>query len=121
VRLGAGVKDELVSRDSHVTHRAGHVIRRTVDDEVAKECLALPECAVERIFRVQLVQPIEEVLFGVGEEFLQVRCGALGGQLALVAEAIAFVAVAVDEERSFGEVALLPFVAWEVADDVSVY
>jgi hypothetical protein len=79
VRLGAGVEDELVRWNTHVAHRAGHVVGGTVDDEVAKECLALPEGAVERIFRVQLVQPIEEVLFGVGEEFLQVRCGALGG------------------------------------------
>ena len=60
------------------------------------------------------------MLLGVGEEFLQVRGCALGGQLTLVAEGIAFVAVAVDEEGDFGEVALLPFVAWEVADHVSV-
>ena len=52
VRLGAGVEDELVSRDAHVAHRAGHVVRRTIDDEVAEEGLALPESAVKGIGRV---------------------------------------------------------------------
>lgn len=44
----------------------------------------------------------------------------MDGQLALVAEDVAFVAVAVDEEGHFGEVPLFPFVAGEVADDVAV-
>ena len=79
VRLGTGVEDEFVSRDAHVTHRASHIVRRTIDDEVAEEGLALPESAVERVGRVQLVESIEEVLLGVGEEFLQVRGCALGG------------------------------------------
>jgi hypothetical protein len=39
---------------------------------------------------------------------------------ALVAVVVAFVPVVVDEQRDFGEVALLPLVAGEVADDVAV-
>jgi hypothetical protein len=120
VLLGSSIEDELVSRDAHVAHRASHVISRAIDNEIPKDRLALPESAVERIGRVKLVQPIEEVLLSIREELSQVRCGAFGGQLALVTKVKAFVAVAVDEERGFGEVALLPFVAWEVADDVSV-
>ena len=119
--LRAGVEDQFVSRDAGVAHRARHVVRRAVDDEVAEEGLALPEGAVEGFARVQLVEAVEKVLLGVGEELLQVRGGGFGGQLALVAEVEAFVAVAVDEERGFGEVAALPFVAWEVADQVAVY
>lgn len=119
--LGAGIEDELVRRDAHVAHRAGHVVRGAVDDEVAEDCLALPESAVVRIRRVELVQTVEEVLLGVWEELLQVHCSSCGGQFALVAEVESFVTVAIDEERGFGEVALLPFVAREVTDDVSVY
>ena len=120
MKLGAGIEDELVSRDTHVAHRASHVIRRAGDDEVAEERLALPEGAVEGIGRVELVESVEEALLGVGEELLQVHLCPCGGQLALIAEAVAFVAVAVDKEGGFGEVALLPFVAWQVADDIPV-
>lgn len=120
MKLGAGIEDELVSRDAHVAHRASHIVSRAGDDEVAEERLALPESAVEGICRVKLVESVEEALLGVGEELLQVRLCPCGGQLTLVAEAVAFIAVAVDEEGRFGEVALLPFVARQVADDVSV-
>lgn len=70
VLLAAGVEDELVSRHAHVAHRAGHVVRGAVDDEVSKNGLALPESAVERICRVQLVETVEEVLLGVWEQLL---------------------------------------------------
>lgn len=120
VLLRAGVEDQLVSRDTPVTHGTGHVIRWTVDDEIAKQGLTLPEGTVVGIGWIKLIQTIEEVLLGIWEELLQIHLRALGCQLGLIAEVEAFVAVAVDDEWHFGEVSLLPFVAGKVTDDVSI-
>lgn len=120
VLLRAGIEDQLVSRDTPVAHCARHVVSRTVDDEITEQRLALPESAVVGIGWVELIQTIEKVLLGVGEELLQIHLCALGRQLALVAEVETFIAVTVDYEGHLGEVSLLPFVAGEVADDVSV-
>lgn len=48
VQLRAGIKDELVRWLACISHCAGHVISRAVDDEVAEDILALPESAVVR-------------------------------------------------------------------------
>lgn len=95
--LGAGVEDELVGGDSHIGHSACHVVGRAVDDEVTKERLPLPECAIERIHRVQLVEAVEERLLRVWEELLQIHSCALRSKFALVAEIEALVTVSVDE------------------------
>lgn len=120
VLLRAGVEDELIGWDTHIGHGTRHVVGRTIDDEVTKERLPLPECAVERIHWVQLVEAVEERLLGIWEELLQIHRSALGGKFALVAEVETLVAVSVDEQRYFAEVSLLPFIAWEIANDVSV-
>jgi hypothetical protein len=49
VQLRPGIEDEFVRRQSRVRHRAGHVVSRTVDDEITEEGLALPEGAIERV------------------------------------------------------------------------
>jgi hypothetical protein len=46
VQLRAGIKDELVRWLACISHCAGHVVGRTVDDEVAENVLTLPESAV---------------------------------------------------------------------------
>lgn len=120
VLLRAGVEYQLVSRDAPVTHGTGHVVCWTIDDEVAKQGLTLPESAVVGICRIELIQTIKEVLLGIWEELLQIHLRALGCQLGLIAEVEAFVAVAVDDEWHFSEVSLLPFVAGKVTDDVSI-
>jgi hypothetical protein len=48
VQLRASIEDELIRWLTGVGHCAGHVVRRTVDDVVAEEVLALPESAVVR-------------------------------------------------------------------------
>ena len=55
VDLGAGVEDQLVCRDACIAASGSHVVRRAIDDEVAKERLALPESAVVSFGRVELV------------------------------------------------------------------
>jgi hypothetical protein len=46
VQLRACVEDELVRWLACISHCAGHVVCRAVDDEVAKDILTLPESAV---------------------------------------------------------------------------
>lgn len=120
MQLTASIEDEFVRRHASIAHSARHIVGGAGDDEIAKEGLTLPESTVELREGIQLVEAVEERLLGVGEQLLQIGRGALLRQLALVAEDVAFVAVAVDEEGHFGEVPLFPFVAWEVADDVAV-
>jgi hypothetical protein len=67
-----------------------------------------------------LVQTIEERSRRSGPESPQIFLRLGRRRDALVAVVVAFVAVVVDEKWDFGEVALLPFVAGEVADDVAV-
>jgi hypothetical protein len=55
VQLRASVEDEFVRWLARVGHCAGHVVGWAVDDVVAEEVLALPESAVVRFQRVELV------------------------------------------------------------------
>ena len=77
--LVAGVEDQLVCRNAGVATGGCHVVGWTIDDEVAEERLASPESAVVGFGRIELVQAIEEVLLGVGEQLLEVCGCALGG------------------------------------------
>lgn len=90
MQLRAGVEDELVRRLSGVGHCAGHVVGWTVDDVVSEEVLALPESAIVRFERIELVQPVEEGLFGDGEEGLEIFLCTFGGCYALVAVVVTF-------------------------------
>lgn len=120
MQLTPSIEDKFIRRHASIAHSARHIVGGAGDDEIAKEGLTLPERAVEFTNRIQLVEAVEERLLGVGEQLLQIGRGALLSQLALVAEDVAFVAVAVDEEGHFGEVPLFPLIAGEVADDVAV-
>jgi hypothetical protein len=48
MQLCASIKDEFIRRQALVSHSAGHVMRRAVNDVVPEEILALPESAVIR-------------------------------------------------------------------------
>jgi len=93
VQLGPGVEDELVGCEARVGGCGGHVVRRAVDDEVAKELLALEECAVIGRAGVELVEAVEEGLFGVGEEGHGVRSDLHFGGGGFVGESNTLVAV----------------------------
>lgn len=60
------------------------------------------------------------MLLGVREQLLQVCRGSFGSRYTLVTKVEALVPVAVDQHGYFGEMALLPLVAREVANDVAV-
>jgi hypothetical protein len=120
VQLRPGVENEFVRRQARVGHSGCHVVSRTVDNEIPKERLTLPESAVESIPRVKLVQTIEKRRRRGRPQSLQIGLRLARRCNALVAVVVAFVAVVVDEQGNFSEVALLPLVAGEVADDVAV-
>lgn len=146
MQLRASIKDEFIRRQALFSHCTGHIMRGAVNNVVSEEILALPESAVVRFYWVELVESVEERFLRDGEEGLQVCLSFGDGGYALVAIVVAFlvgalvevlvccfgwrfgsvdistyVAIVIDDQRDFGEVALLPFVAGKVPDQIAVY
>jgi hypothetical protein len=50
--LRARVENQFIRRHALIRHRASHIVRRTINNEIPEKRLALPESAVEGLGRV---------------------------------------------------------------------
>lgn len=113
MQLRPGVENELVRRQTRVRNSSSHPLRRAINNEIPEKILPLPERTVILLSGIKHLQPIEKRPFRRRPESLQICPRVFGGSDALVPVIVPFVAVVVDEQRDFGEVAAFELSAGE--------